>query len=153
MYAMKVVASSVFRKMIFPHNGKLVTIDQLTYHDPQAQLHPDNVVSSLGGDQTTTPINDLFPRVYKDSILLGAYYGPPLTVTAPSSSHVCMVSSNHGPTDQTHNPLLTFHTCILHASTRYVTTTSTLSLHGQVPFLFPPPGIISTPGHGYPHPA
>jgi hypothetical protein len=61
MYSMKVMASSFFCKMIFPHNGKLITIDQLTYHDPQAQLHPDNVVSSLGGDQTTTPIDDIIP--------------------------------------------------------------------------------------------
>jgi hypothetical protein len=27
MYAMKAIASSVFHSMIFPHNGKLVTID------------------------------------------------------------------------------------------------------------------------------
>jgi hypothetical protein len=29
MYAMKAVASSVFRTIIFPHNGKIVTIDQV----------------------------------------------------------------------------------------------------------------------------
>jgi hypothetical protein len=34
MYAMKAVASSVFRTMMFPHNGKIVTIDQLTHYEP-----------------------------------------------------------------------------------------------------------------------
>ena len=33
-YAMSAVPSAVFRKMSFPHNGKIVTIDQLTYHEP-----------------------------------------------------------------------------------------------------------------------
>ena len=30
-YAMTAVVSSVFRLIKFPHNGKIVTIDQLTY--------------------------------------------------------------------------------------------------------------------------
>ena len=34
-YAMSVVPSAVHRKMFFPHNGKIVTIDQLTYHEPK----------------------------------------------------------------------------------------------------------------------
>nr|KUM47562.1 hypothetical protein ABT39_MTgene5748 [Picea glauca]QHR87673.1 hypothetical protein Q903MT_gene1685 [Picea sitchensis] len=34
MYAMKAIASSVFRMMMFPHNGKIVSLDQLTYYDP-----------------------------------------------------------------------------------------------------------------------
>ena len=32
-YAMCVVPSTVHRKMSFPHNGKIVTIDQLTYYE------------------------------------------------------------------------------------------------------------------------
>ena len=34
MYAMRAVASTVFCLMMFPHDGKIVTVDQLTYHDP-----------------------------------------------------------------------------------------------------------------------
>ena len=33
MYAMRVVESTVFHLMVFPHDGKIVTVDQLTYHD------------------------------------------------------------------------------------------------------------------------
>ena len=32
-YAMSVVPSAVHCKMFFPHNGNIVTIDQLTYHE------------------------------------------------------------------------------------------------------------------------
>ena len=35
-YAMSTVPSMVFHKMSFPHNGKIVTIDQLTYHEPKS---------------------------------------------------------------------------------------------------------------------
>ena len=34
MYAMRVFVSTVFHLMMFPHEGKIVTVDQLTYHDP-----------------------------------------------------------------------------------------------------------------------
>jgi hypothetical protein len=69
MYAMKVVSSSVFHTMSFPHKGKIVTIDQLTYHDPKTQLYHDKVVSSLDGRQLVTSLLDINPRFYKDSTL------------------------------------------------------------------------------------
>ena len=34
MYAMRSVASTVFRLMMFPHDENIVTFDQLTYYDP-----------------------------------------------------------------------------------------------------------------------
>jgi hypothetical protein len=34
IYAMNVVVSSLFRVMIFPHEGCIITIDQLSYSDP-----------------------------------------------------------------------------------------------------------------------
>ena len=33
MYSMRAVASTVFHLMMFHHKGKLVMVDQLTYHD------------------------------------------------------------------------------------------------------------------------
>lgn len=35
-YVMSVVTSAVFCKMCFSHNGKISTIDQLTYYDPKS---------------------------------------------------------------------------------------------------------------------
>ena len=34
MYNMQVVASSLFRVVLFPFNGKIVTIDQMTFKNP-----------------------------------------------------------------------------------------------------------------------
>ena len=33
MYAMRVVASTIFQLLMFPHDGNIMTIDQLTYYD------------------------------------------------------------------------------------------------------------------------
>ena len=44
MYAIRVIASTVFRFMMFPHEGKIMMIDQLTYHDPQEMTTPANVI-------------------------------------------------------------------------------------------------------------
>ena len=44
---MRAVASTVFRLMIFPHEGNIVTVDQLTYHDPQGLTTPTNVIPTI----------------------------------------------------------------------------------------------------------
>jgi hypothetical protein len=55
VYAMKVVVSMVFRLMCFPHNGNMVTIDQLSFIGPHMMAnHP----TSLNGPYmpvTSTP--------------------------------------------------------------------------------------------------
>ena len=33
MYAMQAVTSTIFHLMMFPHEGKIVMVEQLTYHD------------------------------------------------------------------------------------------------------------------------
>ena len=44
MYAMRAVSSTVFCTMMFPHEGCMVKLDQLTYHDPNAPTAPENVL-------------------------------------------------------------------------------------------------------------
>jgi len=75
MYAMKkAVASLVFCTMMFPYEGKVVTIEQLTYYEPRATTNLEKVCPTIGASQQTTPsYTELGPGVYKDSTLLGAY--------------------------------------------------------------------------------
>ena len=47
MYAMRAVASTVFRLMMFPHEGKIVTGDQLTKDGPQGLTTPTNVIPMI----------------------------------------------------------------------------------------------------------
>jgi len=44
MYEMLVVASSVFKVMMFPHDGKTITIDWLTYYGKKILPVPDGVI-------------------------------------------------------------------------------------------------------------
>ena len=42
VYAMKVVVSTLFRFMHFPHDGNILTIDQLSFVTPDHRITPSN---------------------------------------------------------------------------------------------------------------
>jgi hypothetical protein len=48
---MTIVASSVFRMLQFPHQGKIVTIDQLNYCIPDSNTHNIDNVLLVGDSQ------------------------------------------------------------------------------------------------------
>ena len=47
MYAIRVIMSTIFRLIMFLHEGNIVTVDQLTYHDPQGLTVPANVIPTI----------------------------------------------------------------------------------------------------------
>ena len=47
MCTMRAVALTVFHLMMFPHEGKIVTVDQLTHHDPQGLTIPANIIPTI----------------------------------------------------------------------------------------------------------
>ena len=47
MYAMQAIASTVFCLMMFPHEGKIVTVDQLIYHDPKGLTTPTSIIPTI----------------------------------------------------------------------------------------------------------
>jgi hypothetical protein len=92
MYAMKAVASSVFRTMMFPHNGKIVTIDQVSHYEPNPSANLDNILPLIHTNQDAYPLVEMGPGIFKDPSLLGTYHGaPPLLHPA---NQVCVISSN-----------------------------------------------------------
>jgi hypothetical protein len=92
MYAMKAVASSVFRTMMFPHNGKIVTIDQVSHYKPNPSANIDNILPLIHMSHDAYPLVEMGPRIFKDPSLLGTYHGAPLLLHP--SNQVCIVSSN-----------------------------------------------------------
>jgi hypothetical protein len=90
MYAMKVVASSVFQTIMFPHNGKIVTIDKVSHYEPNPSANLDNILPLIHTNQDVYPLIEMGPSIFKDPSLLGTYHGaPPLL----PPSQVCVVSS------------------------------------------------------------
>ena len=65
MYAMQAVASNVFHLMMSPHEGKIVMVDQLTYHDPQGLTEPANVILTITTiePQGTTTHTNIIPAI------------------------------------------------------------------------------------------
>jgi hypothetical protein len=91
MYAMKAVASSVFRTMMFPHNEKIITIDQVSHYEPNPSANIDNILPFVHTNPEAYPLIEMGPRIFKDPSLLGTYHGaPPLL---HPSNQVCVVSS------------------------------------------------------------
>jgi hypothetical protein len=90
MYDMKAVASSVFRTIMFPHNGKIVTVDQVTHYEPNPSANLDNILPLILSNNDVYPLIEMGPGIFKDPSLLGTYHGaPPLL----PPSQVCIVSS------------------------------------------------------------
>jgi hypothetical protein len=88
-YAMTAVVSSVFRVIKFPHNGKIVTIDQLAYFssDPASSESIQHV------GKTTIPYKDVGVGLVKDVGLLGTFPFPPINASS-SFATIHMITSD-----------------------------------------------------------
>ena len=53
MYAMKVVTSLVFHIMMFPFNGEVFTLDQISYYKPHMFVNPENIFLMVSGTNIT----------------------------------------------------------------------------------------------------
>jgi len=92
MYTMKVVAHSVFRIVMFPRNGKIITIKQVSHYEPNHSSNIDNILPLVHTNSGVYPLIEMLPRIFKDPSLLVTNHGvPPLIDT---SAHVCVVSSD-----------------------------------------------------------
>jgi hypothetical protein len=83
---MTVVASSVFRCVQFPHQGKIVTIDQLDYCTPDARTQTTNNIPFLGDSKIT--YESVGVGLLKYSSLMGTFPTP----LPPTMQHITMVN-------------------------------------------------------------
>jgi len=93
---MIVVASSVFCSVIFPHQGKIVTIDQLYYYTPGACTPAANNIPFLGDSKIT--YESVGVGLLKDSSLMGTFPTP----LPPTSQHITMISMISTMAHQSH---------------------------------------------------
>jgi hypothetical protein len=102
MYAMKEVSSSIFRMMMVPHNGKIITIDQVSHYEPNLSTNIDNILPLIHMSYDAYPLIEMGPEIFKDPSLFGTYHGaPPLL---HPSNQVCVVSSNETNIEDTLPP-------------------------------------------------
>jgi hypothetical protein len=102
MYAMKAVASFVFRTMMFPHNGKIIIIDQVSHYDPNPSANIDNILPFVHTNPEAYLLIEMGPEIFKDPSLLGTYHGAPSLIHP--SNQVCVVSSKGNDIEDTLPP-------------------------------------------------
>jgi hypothetical protein len=105
MYAMKFVASSIFHTMMFPHNGKIVTIDQVSHYEPNPSSNIDNILPFVHTNPKAYPLIKMGPNIFKDPSFLGTYHGAPPLIHP--STQVCAISSNGTTSEDTLSPTKT----------------------------------------------
>jgi hypothetical protein len=84
-YTMTVIASSVFRCVQFPHQGKIVTIDQLDFYTLDAHASTTNNIPFLGDHKIM--YESVGVGFLKDSSLVGTFPTP----LPPTTQHISMV--------------------------------------------------------------
>jgi hypothetical protein len=92
MYIMKAMASFVFQMMMFPHNRKIITINQVSHYEPNHSSNIDNILPLVHTNSDAYPLIDMAPRILKDPSLLGTYHGAPPLIHP--LTQVCFVSSD-----------------------------------------------------------
>jgi hypothetical protein len=92
MCVMKVVASSLFHTMMFPHNRKIVTIDQVSHYEPNPSSNIDNILPFVHTNPEAYPLIEMGIGIFKDPSLLRTYHGTPPLIHP--SAQVCVISSN-----------------------------------------------------------
>jgi hypothetical protein len=78
--------------MMFPHNGKIITINHVSHYEPNHSSNIDNILPLVRTSFDTYPLKDMGSIIFKDPSLLGEYHeAPPLI---HPSTQVCVISSN-----------------------------------------------------------
>ena len=95
-YAMQVLVATVFRVLLFPHEGQIVTIDQFSFSRPDPALGA-STVPMIDNPQASVIIGvGLYPS------LMGTFYYP------PSHGDVKFISTHHKVVMSRHSARLTF---------------------------------------------
>jgi hypothetical protein len=105
-YAMTVVASSVFQCVQFPHQGKIVTIDQLDFCTTDAHDPATNNIPLLGDHKIT--YESVGVGLLKDSSLMDTF-PTPLPPTTHHIATVNMISTASYQSLESSNPWIVPH--------------------------------------------
>jgi hypothetical protein len=81
---MNIVASSIFQCVQFPHQGKIVSIDQLYYCTPEGRTQMTNNIPFLGDSKIT--YESVGVGLLKDSFLMGTFP----TLLPPTTQYISM---------------------------------------------------------------
>jgi len=76
--------------MMLPHNGKIITIDQVSHYEPNHSANIDKILPLVHTSSNAYPLIDMVPIIFKDPSLLGEYHVEPPLIHP--SAQVCVIS-------------------------------------------------------------
>jgi hypothetical protein len=89
--------------MMFPHNGKIITIDHVSHYNHNHSSIIDNILPLVCTNFDAYPLMEMAPKIFKDPSLLGAYHGAPPLIHA--SAQVCVIYFDGTETGDTIPPI------------------------------------------------
>ena len=98
VYAMKVMASIFFRLLMFPHDGKIVNFDQLTYYDPKGLATPEHVLLTIISTIDTISIPSLYaigPGLFDNTPITDTFFSLPNPPTSTEVLDLCTITSSN----------------------------------------------------------
>lgn len=139
MYEMLAATSTVFRIMMFPHKGNIITIDQLTYYEKATLPTPDVIFPLiLSSHEVITTYTKFSLSQFKPSTLLGTFPGDTLVrreLVPNTRALVCMMTSSN--TTQNKELVLDNNKDVVSNPNLLPNSTT------NMPFLYPSPGFVS----------
>jgi len=139
MYEILAVASSMFRIMMCPHEGKIITIYQLTYYEKTNLPIPDDIFPLVSSSHVViTTYTELSLDQFKPSTLLGTFPGGPLVrqeLVPNTGAPVCMMTSSNNTQKQ--EPILDDNNDVVTNPNLLPNSITNIS------FLYPPLGFVS----------
>jgi hypothetical protein len=91
MNEMNAITSLVLCVMIFPHNGKIINLEQLMYYKPMPPSNLDNIFPTIRANQHLLSYTKNEPNFFKDSTQIKAYHGAPSQILHIISSPMCTI--------------------------------------------------------------
>jgi hypothetical protein len=149
--------------MMFPHNGKIITINQVSHYEPNQSSNINNILPLVCTSSVTYPLMDMAPRIFKDPSFLGACHGEPLLIHP--SVQVCVISYNGTeigdaippieaspplnvslveeiiPWELSENPMTTLIPNFTLPQRKILVWETIPQDITQIPFFYPPPGV------------
>ena len=77
MYTIRAINLTIFCLMMFPHEGKIMTIYYITYHDHISPIVPEHVFPSLNSSLSISSVTKVDLRIYTDPLMISSFSGLP----------------------------------------------------------------------------
>jgi hypothetical protein len=97
--SMHVVVSTLFRVLHFPHEGKVVVVDQLAFFNSDSRTSKVPFIS-----KTPPGYENVGVGLIKDSTLMGTFPIPPPNIPPPFVASINMISTSLHETPVSHDP-------------------------------------------------